>query len=184
MFPVLLRKDNFELRTHADVTRVQCATRAASARPACSYVDAQGREFEQPADLVILSAFAQHNVHLLLLSGIGTPYDPKTGQGVVGRNYAYQITSSVDVFVERYRQSVHGGRRARQAIDEFNGDNFDHGPEKFIGGGYLALWTTGGRPILQHHAAEGRAEMGQRMEEGDGRQLPADASASRRTAAS
>jgi gluconate 2-dehydrogenase alpha chain len=38
-----------------------------------------------------------------------------------------------------------------QAIDEFNGDNFDHGPVKFVGGGYIALWTTGGRPILQHH---------------------------------
>jgi gluconate 2-dehydrogenase alpha chain len=37
-----------------------------------------------------------------------------------------------------------------QAVDEYNGDNFDHGAHKFIGGGYLALWTTGGRPILQH----------------------------------
>jgi gluconate 2-dehydrogenase alpha chain len=36
-----------------------------------------------------------------------------------------------------------------QAIDEFNGDNFDHGPHGFIGGGYIAHWNTGGRPILQ-----------------------------------
>ena len=40
-----------------------------------------------------------------------------------------------------------------QAVDEFNGDNFDHGPLGFIGGGYIALWTTGGRPILQQHGA-------------------------------
>jgi len=59
-----------------------------------SGIDPQGREFEQPADLMILTAFAQHNVHLLLLSGIGKPYDPTSGQGVVGRNYAYQCTSS------------------------------------------------------------------------------------------
>ena len=41
--------------------------------------------------MVILCAYALHNPRLLLLSGIGTPYDPKTGQGVVGKNYAYQI---------------------------------------------------------------------------------------------
>ena len=28
-------------------------------------------------ELVVLCAFAQHNVHLLLLSGIGKPYDPQ-----------------------------------------------------------------------------------------------------------
>ena len=26
-----------------------------------------------------------------------------------------------------------------RSIDEFNGDNFDHGPLGFIGGGYIAL---------------------------------------------
>ncbi len=32
-----------------------------------TYIDAQGNEVEQPADLVILSAFQLHNVRLLLL---------------------------------------------------------------------------------------------------------------------
>ena len=48
-----------------------------------------------------------------------------------------------------------------QAVDEFNGDNFDHGPLGFIGGGYIALWTTGGRPILQQHGVpEGTPKWG------------------------
>ena len=48
-----------------------------------------------------------------------------------------------------------------QAVDELNGDNFDHGPEGFIGGGYIALRTTGGRPILQQHAVpEGTPKWG------------------------
>ena len=46
------------------------------------------------------------------------------------------------------------------AIDEFNGDNFDHGRLGFIGGGYIALWTTGGRPICRPPDAEGHAEVG------------------------
>ena len=53
-----------------------------------------------------------------------------------------------------------------QAVDDFNGDNFDHGPHGFIGGGYIALWTTGGRPILQQPGAGRHAEVGQRLEEG------------------
>ncbi|MDQ6706423.1 MAG: GMC family oxidoreductase [Acidobacteriota bacterium] len=150
VFPVLLNKNNFAYRALCDVTRVNLDSSGKRAT-GVTYVDVQGREFEQPADLVILCAFAQHNVHLLLLSGIGKPYDPKTNQGVVGRNYAYQITSSVNVFLNENLNPFMGAGALGQAIDEFNGDNFDHGPYGFVGGGYIALWTTGGRPILQQH---------------------------------
>jgi gluconate 2-dehydrogenase alpha chain len=151
ILPVLLAKDNFSYRTECDVTRVNLDASGKRAT-GVSYVDAKGQEFEQPAELVILCAFAHHNVHLLLLSGIGQPYDPASGRGVTGRNYAYQITSSVDVFQDDIVNPYMGAGALGQAIDEFNGDNFDHGPLGFIGGGYIALWTTGGRPILQQTA--------------------------------
>jgi len=150
ILPVLLRKGNFSYRTNCDVTRVNLDGSGKRAT-GVNYVDLQGREFEQPAQLVILCAFAQHNVHLLLLSKIGQPYDPVANQGVTGRNYAYQITSSVNVFTDEVMNPFMGAGALGQAIDEFNGDNFDHGPAGFIGGGYIALWTTGGRPILQQH---------------------------------
>ena len=150
ILPVLLKKDNFSYRTGCDVTRVKLDSTGKKASGVI-YVDLEGKEYEQPAELVILCAFAQHNVHLLLLSGIGQPYDPVANTGVTGRNYAYQITSSVEVFVDEIMNPYMGAGALGQAIDEFNGDNFDHGPEGFIGGGYIALWTTGGRPILQHH---------------------------------
>jgi len=51
-----------------------------------TYVDAQGRELEQPAALVIVGLFALNNVRMLLLSKIGAPYDPATGKGAVGKN--------------------------------------------------------------------------------------------------
>jgi gluconate 2-dehydrogenase alpha chain len=47
-----------------------------------------------------------------------------------------------------------------QAVDNFNGDNFDHAPHGFIGGGYIALWNTGGRPILQEYLPEGAPKWG------------------------
>lgn len=148
ILPVLLAKPNFSYRTQCDVTRVNLDSSGKRAT-GVTYVDAQGEQVEQPAQLVILCAFAQHNVHLLLLSKIGKPYDAKSGTGVTGRNYAYQITSSVDVFQNDITNPFMGAGALGQAIDEFNGDNFDHGPEGFVGGGYIALWTTGGRPILQ-----------------------------------
>jgi gluconate 2-dehydrogenase alpha chain len=149
ILPVLLKKDNFSFRTRCNVTRVNTDSSGKQAT-GVTYVDLDGNEFEQPAGMVVLCAFAQHNVHLLLLSKIGTPYDPQSGQGVVGRNYAYQITSSVDVFQKEILNPFMGAGALGQGVDNFNGENFDHGPLGFIGGGYIALWNTGGRPILQH----------------------------------
>ncbi|MGE5103255.1 MAG: GMC family oxidoreductase [Betaproteobacteria bacterium] len=162
VFPAVLGRDNFDLRTQSEVTRVNLAPDGKRAT-GVTYVDLEGNEFEQPADLVLMCAYAQHNVHLLLVSGIGKPYDPVQNSGVVGRNYAYQITSSVDVFVDELMNPFMGAGALGQAIDEFNGDNFDHGPHGFIGGGYIALWTTGGRPILQHHVPAGTPTWGSKF---------------------
>jgi gluconate 2-dehydrogenase alpha chain len=162
VFPVVLGRDNFELRTQCDVQRVNLTPDRKRAT-GVTYVDLAGREYEQPASLVLMCAYATHNVHLLLLSGIGKPYEPLANAGVVGRNYAYQITSSVDVFTNELINPFMGAGALGQAIDEFNGDNFDHGPHGFVGGGYIALWTTGGRPILQHHVPAGTPTWGSKF---------------------
>ena len=159
ILPVLRERTNFECRTLCDVTRINLDSTGKRAT-GVTYVDAQGRQFDQPADLVVCCAFAQHNALLLLLSKIGQPYDPVSNTGVVGRNYAYQITSSVDVFLDEILNPFMGAGALGQAIDEFNGDNFDHGPHGFVGGGYIALWTTGGRPILQHQLPKGTPTWG------------------------
>lgn len=159
VLPVLLKRPNFSYRAGADVTRINLDSTGKRAT-GVTYVDQQGRVFEQPASLVICCAFAQHNVLLLLLSKIGKPYDPKTNSGVVGRNYAYQITSAVDVFFDDIMNPFMGAGALGQAVDDFNGDNFDHAPHGFVGGGYIALWTTGGRPILQHQLPEGTPKWG------------------------
>jgi gluconate 2-dehydrogenase alpha chain len=155
ILPVLMRKPNFTLRTEAEVIRINLdSTRKRAV--SVTYVDATGREYEQPADLILLTAYILHNVHLLLLSGIGKPYDPSTGQGVVGKNYAYQITSSVNVFYDdKILNPFIGAGAHGMLIDEFNGDNFDHGGKGFIGGGFLGIVQTGARPIETHPTPEG-----------------------------
>lgn len=161
ILPVLLKKPNFELRTHATVTRVlldATGTKAIGVR----YVDAQGREVDQPADLVILSAFQMHNVRLLLLSGIGKPYDPQTGEGVVGKNYAYQMNGAVSVLMPKGTQfnPFIGSGAGGVGMDDLNGDQFDHGPLGFVGGASIRHIRTGGRPIQQAAVTPGTATWG------------------------
>jgi gluconate 2-dehydrogenase alpha chain len=161
ILPVLMRKENFTLKTECEVTKINLDSTGKRA-VSVTYVDTQGEEYEQPADLIILSAFILHNVHLLLTSGIGTPYDPATGKGTLGKNYAYQIVSSVDVFYqeEKNLNPFIGAGALGMVVDEYNGDNFDHSNLGFIGGGYLACWNTNGRPIETHLTPEGTPKWG------------------------
>ena len=163
ILPVLMRRDNFELRTESEVVRINMDSTGKRAT-GVTYVDTQGNEYEQPAEMVFLCAYILHNVHLLLLSGIGTPYDPRTGQGVVGRNYAYQVVSSVDVFLgDKILNPFVGAGALGVGIDDYNGDNFDHTGLGFIGGGYLACWNTNGRPIEYHPVPKGTPKWGSKF---------------------
>ncbi|MFM0515761.1 GMC family oxidoreductase N-terminal domain-containing protein, partial [Paraburkholderia sp. RL17-373-BIF-A] len=74
----LKQSPDFELRSRCHVLRVELDDTKKRAR-GVTYVDPAGNEVFQPADLVIVAAFQYHNVHLLLLSGIGKPYDPVSG---------------------------------------------------------------------------------------------------------
>ena len=151
ILPVILQRSNLEVRANSYVTRIlldKSGKRATGVR----YIDESGTEVEQPASLVILSAFQLHNVRLLLMSGIGKPYDPKTGTGVVGKNYAYQmITATLAFFGEEVQINpfMAAGAAGQRAIDEFSSDHFDHAKHGFIGGSVLQASATGGRPIAQ-----------------------------------
>jgi gluconate 2-dehydrogenase alpha chain len=93
-----------------------------------------------------------HNVRLLLLSGIGTPYDPVSGKGVVGKNYAYQMCAVTAAYFSEEVQInpfIGAGSAGQRVIDEFNSDHFDHSGLGFIGGSLIYAGGTGGRPIDQ-----------------------------------
>ena len=98
---VLMPDPKFELRTHAYVKSLTYDRQAKRVKSVI-YVDPRnGEEYEQPANIVILGAYVFNNVLLMLTSGIGTPYDPVTGRGTVGKNYCYQYTDAgVSVFFE------------------------------------------------------------------------------------
>jgi gluconate 2-dehydrogenase alpha chain len=165
ILPVLTRRPNFEARSQCEVLRINLDTTGKRAT-GVTYVDAQGNEFEQPGDLVLLCAFQLFNVQLLLLSGIGKPYDPRSGQGVIGRNFCHQVTSSIQAFFDNknFNPFIAAGAIG-MCIDDFNGDNFDHGPHGFVGGGYLAMNQPNARPIMTTPVPPGTPQWGARWKQ-------------------
>jgi gluconate 2-dehydrogenase alpha chain len=149
ILPVLIRKSNFTARDNSEVVKIntdESGTRATGV----TFVDTSGESWEQPADLVILSAYSMFNVQLLLHSKIGQPYDPSSNIGVVGRNFTHQTISSANGFFDKDKFNFNpfiASGSIGMCIDEFNGDNFDHGPVGFVGGGYVGQVQTGARPI-------------------------------------
>lgn len=161
ILPAAMKLDTFALRTGAQVLRVELDKDRKLAR-GVTYVDGSGQQFFQPADMVFLCAFSVHNVRLLLLSGIGKPYDPATGQGVVGRNYTHQTTSGVNLFFDEktHINPFMGAGAAAVTIDDFSADNFDHGPLGFVGGGYIQIQVVSGAPIGYHPTPRGTPAWG------------------------
>jgi gluconate 2-dehydrogenase alpha chain len=161
ILPVAMKLKTFELRTNAHVLRVELDKERKRAR-GVTYVDAAGEEIFQPAEMVLLCAFGIHNVRLLLLSGIGKPYDPATGEGAVGRNYTHQTTSGVNLFFD---ESINinpfmGAGAVAVTMDDFCSDNFDHGPHGFVGGGYIQIQVVSGAPIGNHPTPAGTPAWG------------------------
>ena len=160
VLPVLVHNPNFTARTESVVTRINLDGTGRRAT-GVTFVDVQGREWEQPADLVLVCGFSIWNVHMLLVSGIGTAYDPKTGKGTVGRNYAYQTDAYVHAFFDDKNLNPFVGAGALgQMLDDFNGDNFDHSQLGFVGGAFVGVWNTNGRPITHLEIPQGTPTWG------------------------
>jgi gluconate 2-dehydrogenase alpha chain len=149
ILPVLLRKPNFSARTNSEVVKINTDSSGKRAT-GVTFVDTSGEQWEQPAELVILAAYSLFNVQLLLHSGIGRPYDPVSQKGVIGRNYTHQTVSTAVGFFDHKKFNFNpfiASGSIGMCVDEFNGDNFDHGPHGFVGGGYVGHVQTGARPI-------------------------------------
>jgi gluconate 2-dehydrogenase alpha chain len=162
VLPALLADSKFELRTNAQVKEL-VYDKAARKVTAVRYIDTRsGEEYEQPAGIVILGAYVFSNVQLMLTAGIGQPYDYKTGQGAVGKNYCYQVgAGNVTVFLEDKEINPFMASGAHGVlIDDFNGDNFDHAGLGFYGGAWIQAGPSNGRPILTRPVPPGTPRWG------------------------
>ena len=154
VIPIAMRNPNFELRTHAWVTKVIKDSDGKKVTGVAYTNVLTGEEFEQPAGIVLLCAYAINNVHLMLLSGTGQPYDPAAQTGVVGKNYCYQNGVGATLFFEgKFFNPFISAGGSNATIDDFNINwNFDRGPHGFIGGynvagGFNTALPIGFRPV-------------------------------------
>lgn len=147
VMPVLRADPRFELRTRAFASRL-LYDKAAKKVTGVVYTDMRsGEEYEQPAGLVVLSGYVFSNTQFMLLAGIGEPYDRATGKGAVGKNYCYQFEAGGEAFFEDKEMNPFMAAPGMGiAIDDFNGENFDHGGLGFFGGGYVNCGQTAGTP--------------------------------------
>ena len=147
ILPALMRRPNFSLLTDTEVVEVVKHDDGKTAK-GVRFITPNGEEEFQSADVICLTAFHTDNVRLMLLSGIGEPYDPVSGKGTTGKNYNYQTCSNVGAFIDDNPMNPFIGAGALGLqIDEFNGDNFDHSGLGFIGGAGIMCTSTDGRPI-------------------------------------
>ncbi|MDQ0270445.1 GMC family oxidoreductase [Cytobacillus purgationiresistens] len=160
VIPVAKQTGNLDLRTHSNVTKIVNDGQKATG---VIYVNTlTGEEFEQPAEVVVIASYVFNNVRLLLNSNLGKPYDPQTGAGAVGKNYAYQISAGGStLFFDNKEFNLYGGAGALGIeIAEFTGDNFDHTNENFIHGAGIRTTQYGDRPIAVNRVPNGTASWG------------------------
>ncbi|SDH00204.1 gluconate 2-dehydrogenase alpha chain [Planococcus glaciei] len=143
--PTAKNTGNYEIKFNANVVEVM---KQGDKVTGVRYFDTVSfEEFIQPAEVVVLTSYMMNNAKLLMVSKIGEQYDPETGRGTLGRNYAYQILPGASGFFDEKMNVFMGAGALGMTVDDFNGDNFDHADLDFIHGASLSITQTGNRPI-------------------------------------
>jgi gluconate 2-dehydrogenase alpha chain len=146
LLPAALASGNLTVRSDSRVVRL---VRGGARITSVVYVDGTG-EHELSGDAVVLSAWGLNNVRLLLLSGIGEPYDPVTGTGVVGRNYGNHFRTGVTAFFDDYSTAEDAtGPTSGLALSDFDPHGWQQG-DPYLGGALLAHY---GRRFSSGHRA-------------------------------
>ena len=143
----LKRMDNFSYEVHANVMKVVLHDDKKTAKGVI-YIDKDGNECFQPAKIVVLSSFQFCNVRLMLLSGIGQPYNPLTEGGVIGRNYAFLSNGGATLFFKdkNFNPFATAGATG-QMFNDISPGNFDGPGLGFIGGAKIHSSQATGTPI-------------------------------------
>lgn len=143
----LKRMENFSYEVNAEVIKVELHSDKKTAKGVL-YVDENGNKCFQPAKIVVLAGFQLYNVRLMLLSGIGKPYNPITEEGVVGRNYSFLSNGGIKMFYKdkNFNPFATAGATG-QMFNDISPGNFDGPSHGFIGGAKIHSSQATGAPI-------------------------------------
>jgi gluconate 2-dehydrogenase alpha chain len=162
VIPAAMKSPDFELRTNSWVTKVLKDSDNKRVTGVTYTNVLNGQEFEQPANIVLLCAYALNNVHIMLTSGLGEAYNPETQTGVIGKNYCYQTGTAATLFFEgRHFNPFMAGGGTNVTFDDFNTNwDFDRAPPNFIGGYNVSGAHNGGAPIEYRPLPRGTPQWG------------------------
>jgi len=115
-----------------------------------TYMDENGQTQVQPAGFVILGTYVYENSRLLLLSkSAAYPNGLSNNEGQVGKYYRPQAGAEVYGNYSGKKLNAWGGTSGQGiAMDDLNGDNFDHTGLGFIRGANVQM-TSGNMPVGQ-----------------------------------
>jgi len=148
LLPIIQKRKNVVVRTGAWVRRILSDSAPKSRTLGVTYIDATGEELFQPATLVFLASWTFNNTRLLLLSGIGEPYNPATGRGTVGSNLTHQVSvNSATAFFEQPLNRFMGSGSAGMMFSDFDRDDLERTSLPFTRGGFFSARGFGFQPI-------------------------------------
>ncbi|HVZ60771.1 MAG TPA: GMC family oxidoreductase [Terriglobales bacterium] len=147
LIPVIQRQKNVSIRTGAAVRRIVRDASKKGRVTGVTYMDENGEEIFQPAEIVFLSSWTFNNTKMLLLSGIGDPYDPATGKGTLGRNLTHQLQFGVQAFFDVPLNRFMGGGVSGARISDHEASALDHSNLPFLRGGTFSGLSGGAQPI-------------------------------------
>ncbi len=126
-----------EIRTDSRVTKILSNDRGEVT--GVTYVDENGETVEQPAGLVILSSYIYENVRLLFLSKSDFyPDGLANNNGQLGRHYmSHAYVGAFGLFPGTKLNLYSGTTGQATAMDDLNGDNFDHTGLGFVRGAVI-----------------------------------------------
>ncbi len=162
------KTDNFELRNNAHVRRILHDGKKATG---VLYIDPLTRqEYEQPADLVVVSAFFSGNNRLMMLSEIGEQYDPSTGEGIIGKNFTSHYTgiggnSATGFFEDKKFNTFAGAGALGSVVDDFAGDHIDNTDTDFLHGFNMCIFQDGAAAIANNRVPQGTPYWGKEFKE-------------------
>src|SRR5487761_756277 len=132
---------NFKLLTGAMCYRVNSDKDGRAT--GVSYYGPDGSDNTIEADLVIVAPFIYDNTRLLLLSKTDKfPNGLANSSGQLGKHVMAHIMAKVfAAYDDRFVNIYMGPSAQKHTIDDFNADNFDHGPLGFIRGAQISIGT-------------------------------------------
>jgi gluconate 2-dehydrogenase alpha chain len=132
---------NFKLVTGAMCYRVNSDNSGRAT--GVSYYGPDGSDNSIEADIVIVSTFIYDNSRLLMLSKTDKfPNGLANSSGQLGKHIMGHMMANVFVGFDDTHMNIYMGPSAQKhTIDDFNGDNFDHGGVGFIRGSQISIGT-------------------------------------------